>query len=192
MTAEIKWPEAPTVHRNVPHYPQLGPIRWIEDEAAPGKSPLRKCSYCGSLHPQDLLTALLSGASLEASGWKYGWPHKFYVRGIPNPAEGLLAMSEGGTAEPNSSRLAQIAATLPVGHKLETEAGPYGGIRYTIYRPQGPTTHGKWYSEHFMDLSREAFDAIAPHFEKLGTYFTMEPDGHVKWSSRRMTHWETQ
>jgi len=43
----------------------------------------RSCPYCGSVHPDDLVEALKHGASLTGSDWKYGFPHKFYVRGGP-------------------------------------------------------------------------------------------------------------
>lgn len=40
----------------------------------------RHCSFCGSLHPEDLAKLLNEGkAELHGSDWKYGWPHKFYV-----------------------------------------------------------------------------------------------------------------
>ena len=48
----------------------------------------RSCSYCGSIHPDDLLTAVGSGATLHGADWKYGWPHKLYVEDIPNPIAG--------------------------------------------------------------------------------------------------------
>jgi hypothetical protein len=41
----------------------------------------RQCSYDGSIHPEDLYIGLTrKGWTLEGSDWKYGWPHKFYVR----------------------------------------------------------------------------------------------------------------
>lgn len=39
----------------------------------------RHCSHCGSIHPEDLMLVLKSGAKLRGSDWKYGWPHKFYI-----------------------------------------------------------------------------------------------------------------
>src|ERR1017187_5102013 len=63
----------------------------------------RTCSYCGSMHPADLLKFLIEGAKLESADWKYGWPHKFYVHGMKNPIAGraikLGSKSGGGEAE---------------------------------------------------------------------------------------------
>lgn len=47
----------------------------------------RTCSWCGSLNPEDLLKILDAGGKLEACDWKYGWPHKFYVK-YPNAKAG--------------------------------------------------------------------------------------------------------
>nr|MBL8412719.1 hypothetical protein [Dechloromonas sp.] len=51
---------------------------------------LRACGYCGSMHPADVAAALRSGARLDPSDRKYGWPHKFYVENVPNPHAGML------------------------------------------------------------------------------------------------------
>lgn len=40
---------------------------------------IRTCTYCGGIHPEDLIVLLDAGARLERTDWKYGWPHKFYV-----------------------------------------------------------------------------------------------------------------
>ena len=53
----------------------------------------RTCSYCGSMHPADLLDALRAGATLHGAPWTLGWPHKFYVEGIYNPAGGPARLS---------------------------------------------------------------------------------------------------
>lgn len=46
--------------------------------------PWRSCSYCGSIHPQDLL-GLDPGTvnRAEWADWKYGYPHKMYVEAGP-------------------------------------------------------------------------------------------------------------
>lgn len=51
---------------------------------------LRGCSYCGSMHPADLAAAIKAGAVASWADFKYGWPHKAYVRGVPNPHAGML------------------------------------------------------------------------------------------------------
>lgn len=39
----------------------------------------RCCSYCGSMHPDDVVGEFKLGATAEWGDAKYGWPHKFYV-----------------------------------------------------------------------------------------------------------------
>lgn len=66
-------------HEGAP-FSTIQPIRW---EERPKHSTYRHCSYCGSLHPEDMVAILEKGARLELSDFKYGWPHKFYVVGCP-------------------------------------------------------------------------------------------------------------
>lgn len=40
----------------------------------------RTCSYCGSLHVETVLQAMVRrGTEYSGADWKYGWPHKFYI-----------------------------------------------------------------------------------------------------------------
>lgn len=40
----------------------------------------RTCGFCGSIHPDDLVTALsATNADIELADMKYGWPHKWYI-----------------------------------------------------------------------------------------------------------------
>lgn len=77
----INWPDAPTCHGEIDGHA----VTWIEREGH------RLCSYCGSLHPSELVSALAAGGKLGGSDWKYGSPHKFYVR-IPNGQAGTPIM----------------------------------------------------------------------------------------------------
>lgn len=85
----------------------------------------RTCGYCGSIHPADLLAALSAGiATLHGADWKYGYPHKFYVEGLPNLFEGEQCRNgtvyKDGTETPILGKPAKYA-------------------------------HGKFYTEHFDD-----------------------------------------
>jgi hypothetical protein len=53
------------------------PIYWL---APTGSRDYRRCSYCGSMHPEDLLRILTAnGEKLEMAAMKFGWPHKFWT-----------------------------------------------------------------------------------------------------------------
>lgn len=61
------------------HASQFAPHKWLV-----GKGPhFRACSYCGSINPLDLLElSKKQELFFEQADWKYGWPHKLYIRGI--------------------------------------------------------------------------------------------------------------
>lgn len=80
MTQELAWPQRPTCHDG--DYRLKAPFSLTPVEWRPAASRgFRSCSFCGCIHPEDLIKALEEGATLEAADWKYGWPHKFYVSG---------------------------------------------------------------------------------------------------------------
>lgn len=39
----------------------------------------RYCSYCGSLHPEDMYNLLDKADRVEFADMKYGYPHKLYI-----------------------------------------------------------------------------------------------------------------
>lgn len=51
------------------------------------------CGYCGSISPEDLYhAATLLPIRFDPADQKYGYLHKFYIEGIPNPIAGQLAI----------------------------------------------------------------------------------------------------
>lgn len=76
--SEIVWPDKPTCHGDVTQ----GVFKISEPHWRPTSDTCRyrTCSYCGSIHPADLITEIQSGNAMGGSDWKYGYPHKFYLR----------------------------------------------------------------------------------------------------------------
>lgn len=72
--------EIDPVHSLDPNAPFRYGTSWSWREPDYGEH-FRRCSYCGSIHPDDL--AVESTWRAEWADQKYGWPHKFYVD-IPN------------------------------------------------------------------------------------------------------------
>lgn len=149
----MTYPERPTCHGEIS--PNLG--RQIEWEIREAKGPygvnMRHCNYCGSLHPEDLLTTLKNGARLEGADWKYGWPHKFYVNGIPNPMAG----------------------------EIVEMGGCYENGNYTPHMSPAPQTlTKKFYNEHLIDLAgTPEFNLVAEAIRKrTGIKFEMK-DGKL-------------
>jgi hypothetical protein len=63
-------------------------LKW-EDPRPEHGVPYRTCSFCGSMHPEDLLQ-LASDQKIRIRPAKqmYGFPHKFFILGIKNPMAG--------------------------------------------------------------------------------------------------------
>jgi hypothetical protein len=87
--------------------------------------PFRTCTWDGSIHPDDLLMFMRTLPILiSEADWKYGWPHKFYIEGIPNPLAGkpVCVVMESH------------------GHKHRQDKGP-------------EFAHAKFYTKHLADAS---------------------------------------
>jgi hypothetical protein len=134
---------------------------------------LRFCSYCGSMHPADVAAAIRAGAKGHWADFKYGWPHKAYFDGIPNPHAGMeeVRMWSSQPAEGLEERR-EPRYNESTGERV---ADRVGYIKKSI---AGPLTSGKFYSEHLQDASPEDRETIEKH---LGLAFTFEPGGRVSW-----------
>lgn len=130
-TGVMRWPERPTCHgANSPYTGK--PVVWqIRD----GR---RHCSWCGSVHPEALIRLVAEGAQLGGSDWKYGWPHKFYVHRVPNPAAGTMIPMYRYCG--NRERLGPDAEPFEEGwrEKIGEYAAPV-------------TIQLKWYNDHLRD-----------------------------------------
>lgn len=128
----MQWPERPTCHDDDWQAKRLRHrSEWRQrpaNERWPQGIPYRTCSYCGSIHPEDLLAALDAGAELHGSDWKYGWPHKFYVENIPNP---------------HRDEPAEVGKKSCPGEDGEP-------VHESIYGAQG-NFNSKWYNVHLLD-----------------------------------------
>lgn len=61
--------------------------------------PFVSCSYCGSMHPRELVEALNQGATVTIADMKYGWPHKVYVDNAPNRYVGMMEIRTAGPGD---------------------------------------------------------------------------------------------
>ena len=120
----MRWPEKPTCHG------KLSPVFVYADEEITWRAPdahhkARTCSYCGSLHPEDLV-ALLAEPDVRLGGadHKYGWPHKFYIHSSQVSSTGMgkfynqHILDQGYDAEALEKLLALLY--------------PHGGIRFSL------------------------------------------------------------
>lgn len=155
----------------IPLYPD-GKFPWHEAvppdvQSGDGKrntGRLRACSYCGSMHPTDVVAAIQAGAHGSWADMKYGWPHKAYFNGVPNPHAGLLECL--GTAN----------------HPLEGWIQVDDKHWRQPYTPAPATTTGKFYTVHLLDATPEQRQVIERH---LGLHFEFDDNGGVRWTAAR-------
>lgn len=164
----------PTVHQH--YHGGLAPWR---DETPPdvdagrGQGRLRACGYCGSMHPADLVAALKAGANLSWSDFKYGWPHKAYIDGIPNPHFGMTEIRCWATVEtPGFERVASPRWSPTTGERVADH------VEWVQKSVAGPTTTGKFYTVHLQDATAEEREAIE---KAMGLKFTFLSDNRVAW-----------
>lgn len=164
---------------------RYGPWTWREPMRG---EHFRRCSFCGSIHPEDL--AAETGWRAEWADRKYGWPHKFYVD-IPNrdPAALFIISSQlVGDGDRPDDRLGlqwHHWDELPAGLRAIAERDGWGGDRdwHPDWLGFGTRAnhHAKFYSIHLSDsaVSAEAKAAIE---QRSGLQFTFTEDGRVAWS----------
>lgn len=183
----MHWPEKPTCHQvNGVFYAAADFMiwrlpGWRDDKRSDEevyRETFRTCGYCGSIHPEDLLAVLRNGATLHGSDWKYGWPHKFYVEGIPNPMAGTIIPSY--TYCGLRDRLGPTAEqyTYPDGHTTWREKrGEY----------PAPSTQGaKWYNVHLQDAGYDdaAFtELVAALALYTGIVFKKDEKGELMYAA---------
>lgn len=122
-----------TCHANELHYTGREVDTWRDPEPQrePYGTEFHTCSYCGSIAPAELLEHLKKGATVNLADMKHGYPHKFYVEGIPNPQAGKPVN----------------CGTTPDGMKI-VEPGP-------------KHTFCKFYTRHLIDAPREVVIEIS-------------------------------
>lgn len=144
--------------------------------------PARTCSYCGSIHPEDLVALRDAGqlAHVDRSvDWKYGWPHKIYIDiANPDPAAPDVIGSSNRPSEqyrPYSALNEAERAAVdrdPWHRDRRHDSGFLLGTRATL--------HAKFYNVHQVesDVTPELRAGVAAI-----TGYLIEPadDGRIRW-----------
>jgi hypothetical protein len=161
-------------HANNFHAQTFGELSW-RPARPPVQTPgsrlmvaaLRGCSYCGSMHPADLAGAIREGASIHWADRKYGWPHKVYAEGVPNPHAGMMEIRAAGHLAMRDSRPG-VWIERPDGRGIEWHEEP---------QPASARTHGKFYTEHLQDATPQDKVTIE---RAMGLQFEFTDEG-VNW-----------
>lgn len=147
----------------------------------------RRCSYCGSMHPEDVVAEFKLGATAEWADQKYGWPHKFYVHVANRTPDAVFCVGsthggdpdrDPGTGYVHVSQLTDEQRAIALRDGMLGEDDPLEGAHWLMFGQR--TEHfGKFYTQHLADpaLSDETREAIALG---SGLRFHFE-DGRVRW-----------
>lgn len=138
---------------------------------------LRACAYCGSMHPEDVASAIRNGASGELADFKYGWPHKAYFDAVPNPHVGMLESRCSCSNPPQGEIDAGKWVQIPTG-RFDPATGRPTITWIEPGKPAPSTTFGKFYTEHLKDASPEDREVIE---RALGLHFDFDGAGVAWW-----------
>lgn len=159
----LVWPERPTCHDSDGTAAQFGPAPWRQPRPRQGPgdpyaATYRTCGYCGSIHPADLLEAAARfPLTWEVADWKYGWPHKIYVDGLPNLAAGQEVHDYTYGQRENL-----VQRAVPGFEPERTDWHGFEGWRVVSGIRTAPATlQAKWYNIHLRDLDGDTFTAVA-------------------------------
>lgn len=152
---------------------------------APDEYGMRKCSYCGSLHPDDLLRVLKTpGTHYSGSDWKYGWPHKFYIEPVNPKAEELVEV--GGATGDGTDPLDRWRCHAHGEKPCECPKEKATGYWQRAILGKRPTLFCKWYNEHLEDMTDEQFQEFSQISKTLfGVEWHKDPDKGIGYKARR-------
>lgn len=110
------------------------------------------CSYCGSMHPKVALEFLKKDVPSSGSDWKYGYPHKFYIRGQENGGGKFYSNHLYDADEEILKELTdQLASKLGIRFEIDEKGlkyrAPYHGFqtwRGTGFDDEAPKVPENW------------------------------------------------
>lgn len=139
----------------------------------------RRCSYCGSINPDDL--AAEPNWHADWADRKYGWPHKFYVD-IPNrDPERLFVL---GSANSPANWMISTADLTPEQEQVMERDGYGVGSRYRpefVHFDTRANHFGKFYTVHLADESLDP--AVKDTIERRSGLRFNFADGRVNWQA---------
>lgn len=141
---------------------------WANSE--PARDNYRRCWYCGSLHPEDLLKVLKEGARINMADWKYGYPHKFYIEGVPNLLAGQTVRI-GSRSGPLHSYDGTLNVENPTEEEIKT--GRYDRPTMGAAPPHAVI---KFYTEHLIDAGDAFTELTKIIYDQTKVFFSLDDD----------------
>ena len=202
----MKWPERPTCHDGDGWAANFGQPFWREanrdghnlpcwacgfETTGPYGESFRRCSHCGSMHPEDLVHGLTAlGVHLGGTDWKYGWPHKFYIEEFPNLLAGKPTHASHWTVDfDEQPTLEQARAaswtSVPEQCEIRIAKSPHRLDKWIacfhVVSPGPSYCFPKFYSEHLQDdMDDEARELLLRAVsQSSGVEFTINETGKL-------------
>lgn len=157
-----------------------GPWTWREPMRG---EHFRRCSFCGSIHPEDL--AAEASWRADWADRKYGWPHKFYVDIANRDPDALFVIGSTTSSSPPVTGPTWTAwEDLTADELAAAKRDGYGDGRYRtptfVYLGKRPAHHAKFYTIHLRDADLDS--AVKATIERVsGLAFEFLDDGRVSW-----------
>lgn len=140
----------------------------------------RRCSFCGSIHPDDLLAE--KGWRADWADLKYGFPHKFYVAIANRDPERMYVLASANFRPALERSWLRVPGELTPEQLAALERDGYVGDYRPDYVQFGTHEHhfGKFYTVHLADPS------IAPETKAAveqisGVEFEFFPGHKLTW-----------
>jgi hypothetical protein len=137
--------------------------------------PHTACSYCGSIHPSELVSGLAAGAMIEVASFKDGRPNMAYVVDLPNRYAGELECTThvtlGSGRDPTCEEVLEYT---------EWRQKPYDGRMIwhgKKFTNALKTSMSRFHIEHLQDATPEEVIIIE---RALGYEFTFHDD-NITW-----------
>jgi hypothetical protein len=111
----------------------------------------RACSYCGSMHPDDLFAAIDAGAHIGGTHKSY----KIYVD-VPHPDAGKPCVVSSANFK-FSPKAVQLTKELCDEHGLGSYERQHYIGKWVEITPRGSKAHGKFYYQHFDGDQQQRF-----------------------------------
>lgn len=156
---------------------------WHWREPARGEH-FRRCSYCGSIHPDDFVT--IARGRIDWADRKYGWPHKFYVH-VPNPEPDRLFYMGSAPIGASDVTSGKIAGWIGEDELTSEQRDILVRDGVTPERTRaykfGPRAEhfGKVYTVHLADPAISD-DTKAAAAAMCGLRFEFLDDGRIRWA----------
>lgn len=116
----------------------------------------RACNYCGSMHPDDLFVAIEAGAMITGTDKNY----KIYVDAPSrDPSTPRIVSASNDEEEPTWGSKGDWQRVTDENRAMMKSQGWGTGrdYKWIMVCPIGPSTHCKFYYEHFDDAQQQRF-----------------------------------